>query len=98
MEQFITRFGTPREVHTDQRREFEAELFQDVCKLLGVHKTRTTPILPPVGWYGGKVESYCSQAEATQTLEIERKLPTLVESEVLLQTTPNYKACKNSYY
>ena len=40
----------------------------------------------------------CSQAEPTQTLEMERKLPTLVESEVLLQTTPNYKACKNSYY
>ena len=45
VEQFITRFGTPLDIHTDQGREFQAELFQDVYKLLRVRKTRTTPFL-----------------------------------------------------
>ncbi|XP_038060519.1 uncharacterized protein LOC119731418 [Patiria miniata] len=46
VEQVITRFGAPLEIHTDQGREFEAELFQGTCKLLGVQKTRTTPFYP----------------------------------------------------
>ena len=46
VEQVITRFGTPLEIHTDQGREFEAGLFRGVCRLLGIHKTRTTPFHP----------------------------------------------------
>lgn len=41
--QFFTRFGVPIELHSDQGRNFEAQTFQEVCRLLGIHKTRTTP-------------------------------------------------------
>ena len=40
--QFFTRFGTPVELHSDQGRNFESETFQEVCRLLGIHRTRTT--------------------------------------------------------
>ena len=43
---FICRFGTPLELHTDQGRTFESDLFQEVCKLLEVTKTRSTPYHP----------------------------------------------------
>ena len=46
VEQVITRFGTPLEIHTDQGREIEAGLFQGVCQLLGIQKTQTTPFHP----------------------------------------------------
>ena len=46
VEQVVTRFGTPLEIHTDQGREFEAGLFRRVCRLLGIRKTRTTPFHP----------------------------------------------------
>ena len=46
VEQVITRFGTPLEIHTDQGREFEGGLFQGVCRLLGIQKTRTMPFHP----------------------------------------------------
>ena len=46
VDQFICRFGVPREIHTDQGRQFEAQLFQELCTLLGIDKTRTTAFHP----------------------------------------------------
>ena len=44
--EFFCRFGIVKQIHTDQGREFESELFQAVCQKLGVEKTRTTPYRP----------------------------------------------------
>ena len=43
---FILRFGVPLQLHSDQGPNFEAKLFGDVCSLLGICKTRTTPYRP----------------------------------------------------
>jgi len=45
--EFICRFGTPLELHSDQGRNFESELVKQVCQLLQIKKTKTTP-LPPI--------------------------------------------------
>ena len=46
VEQFVCRFGTPREVFTDQGRDFESRLFHCMCNELGIRKTRTSPFHP----------------------------------------------------
>ena len=46
MENVLCRFGIPQVIHSDQGRQFESNLFQEMCKLLGIHKTRTTPYHP----------------------------------------------------
>jgi hypothetical protein len=46
VEQFICRFGVPLSLHSDQGSNFESNVFQSVCKLLGIHKTRTTAYHP----------------------------------------------------
>ena len=44
--EFISRYSVPLEVHTDQGRNFESNIFQEVCKLLEIKNTRTTPYRP----------------------------------------------------
>ncbi len=39
-------FGVPRWLHSDQGTNFESELFQELCKLLDIHKTRTLAYHP----------------------------------------------------
>jgi hypothetical protein len=46
------RFGVPRELHSDQGRNLESRLMQEVLQRLGVGKTRTTPPSPTVGRHG----------------------------------------------
>ena len=43
---FISRFGAPLEIHTDQGPNFESVLFKELCSLLHITKTRTTPYRP----------------------------------------------------
>lgn len=42
VEQFILRYGIPREVISDQGLEFLANIFQDTCKLLQIDKLQST--------------------------------------------------------
>lgn len=44
--EFICRFGVPRQVHTDQGTQFEGKLFQEMCSLFRIDKTRTTTFHP----------------------------------------------------
>jgi hypothetical protein len=43
---FVVTFGCPLEVHTDQGRNFDGNLFKSLCTILEVAKTRTTPYHP----------------------------------------------------
>ena len=41
----ISSFGVPKEICSDQGQYFKAELFQEICKLIGTHNTQTTLVV-----------------------------------------------------
>ena len=55
VDNFISRFGIPTMIHTDQGANFTSALFHSVCDLLEIVKTRTSPYRP---CSNGQVERY----------------------------------------
>ena len=57
--EFTCRFGVPEQLHTDQGRNFESALLKEICKLLGITRTRTTPFtLSQTGWLRGSIAPF----------------------------------------
>jgi len=55
VDHFVTLFGVPRQVHTDQGANFESNLFRKICNILDIDKSRTTVMRPQSD---GMVELY----------------------------------------
>ena len=46
VDEFFCRFSVPEQLHSDQGRQFESGVLQEVCRLLKIYKSRTTPYHP----------------------------------------------------
>lgn len=46
VEQFIVHYGIPERLHSDQGANFEGRVIKQLCELLGMKKSRTTPYHP----------------------------------------------------
>ncbi|KFM72314.1 hypothetical protein X975_09941, partial [Stegodyphus mimosarum] len=42
LQNWVSRFGTPLQIHTDQGRNFTSAVFKGLCDLLEIKKTQTT--------------------------------------------------------
>ena len=66
--EFVSRFGVPLQIHTDQGTQFQSQLLEQICSLLGIHKTRTTPFHPQSD---GFVEQFNRTLESMLTLYVD---------------------------
>lgn len=46
VEEVIVRLGVSYTIHSDQGRQYESDPFKEVCNLLQIEKTHTTPYQP----------------------------------------------------
>ena len=44
--EFFLRFSPPQQLHSDRGRQFESALLREIFRILGIHKTHTTPYHP----------------------------------------------------
>ena len=54
-DEMFCRFSPPEQLHSDQGRQFESHVIHEICKLLNIKKTRTTPYHPQCD---GQVERF----------------------------------------
>jgi transposase InsO family protein len=76
---FFCRFGIPRELHSDQIRNFESRLLQEILHRLGVTKTRATPLHPQsddmLERYMKTVEQHLRKVVASHQRDWDERLP-----------------------
>lgn len=60
IEKFVSVSGVPDTLHSDQGSNFESRVFQEVCNILGIRKTRTSPGRPESD---GLVERGCRSVQ-----------------------------------
>lgn len=70
VEGWISRFGCPAKLTTDQGRQFESNVFKELMKCLGIVKTRTTPYHPQCN---GLVERWHRSLKAALMARLDSK-------------------------
>lgn len=79
VDNLVCRFGVPLELHSDQGRNFESRVFQELCHLLGITKTRTTPLHPQsdgmVERFNRTMEQFLSKVVERHQTDWDKHLP-----------------------
>jgi hypothetical protein len=68
--EYVTRFGAPENIHTDQGTNFESTVFKEMCQLLNISKTRTTAYHPQCN---GQVENLNKTLKSMLTTMVEEE-------------------------
>ena len=92
--EFVSRFGVPQELHTDQLTLFQSRVMNEICKILGIHKTRTTSFHPMSdGLVERTLESMLSLYVKTNQIDWDKFVPLVTmayrSTQESTQVSPN---------
>jgi hypothetical protein len=81
---FLCRFGIPRDLQSDQGRNFETRVLQRILKRLGLSKTRTTPLHTQsdgmVERYIKTIEEHIRKVVASHQRDWNERLPLFLQA------------------
>ena len=85
VDRWVCRFGTPRAIVTDRGREFNSELFDELCVLLKIDKRMTAALHPQSNssaesWNRTLIKFLTAALDQNSTLDWEDQLPALMFS------------------
>ncbi|XP_034945008.1 uncharacterized protein [Chelonus insularis] len=96
--QIFCRYGVAIEIHSDQDREFESEIFKEVMSLFGIKKTRTTPLYPRSNGLVKRLSTSCMSEKETLACfagTFEKFIEILISSKDTPYFPGNFRGCDN---
>ena len=82
MNNFFSRYGMPKRLLTDQGKQFESQLFKELCKRMEIEKIRTSPYKPSTNGYIERfhrtLNSMLAKVVAQNQRDWDEKLPSIM--------------------